>query len=302
MTRALFITTETADCGNHIAAWDAVASSPAKRITFDHAALNNAWTFADEARIENPDVIFYIGAFQGRGNPNLGDFRNLRKVAPLVHLCSDSGDEPWHPVLKHYYRGSCFDLQVGIDGPLEAPVDLAVVTPVDFRAWEGPELDRDIRCGFSGGFAGRGDRWMIIGTLAATKHVTVRLRAHDYPEHVRFMRRCKMTINVSNTGSGVFHHLKGRAVEAGWAKSALIELTESPASHWFPKGSFIPYGGVTDAFKIIENASDEQIDDTAAMLHEFVRRRCHPAVIYGEILDRIKVKNDLVYPVARPAA
>ena len=135
--RALFITTKTVDCGNHVAAWDAVSDEPAVRVTFNHMGICNAWQLVEAAASVQPDVIFYIGPHRAPGIPRVSELRQLRGIAPLINFCSDAGDRPWHSVLSGYAEAECFDLQVGIDGCPNAPVDLVVLTPVDFRAFEG---------------------------------------------------------------------------------------------------------------------------------------------------------------------
>lgn len=286
MTKALFITTQTNEVENHIAAWDAINDTAAVRVTFDHMGLRNDWPPVEAAINASPDVIFYVGACGGRGTPVPSTLRRLRDIAPTVNICSDAADRPWHQLLRAYERDECFDLQVAIDGPSDAPVDLFTLTPVDPALFK--QAERDIDVGFSGSLGG--DRTTTLADAINDGLIIHRKRTnvYGYGEHTRFMSRCKATINTSFTGSGQAHHIKGRVVEAGWAGCALLETMESPAHRLFPKGAIISY---SDVGHVIKGLSKSQVDDSAAILGEYTRENLHPAMIYGEILDRINVAH-----------
>ena len=162
--KALFLTTKTGDCRNHVMAWES-AFCPAEQVTFNHEGIRNDQVIIDAVRAAKPDVIFYIGAMKGLGNPRAETFQELRRIAPTINFCSDSADRPWHPVLATYARMRCFDLQVGIDGPSDAPVDLSTLTPVDTRSFD-IEVDKDIRFGFSGSVGNWNGRSEIVKSLS----------------------------------------------------------------------------------------------------------------------------------------
>ena len=129
--RAFFLTTLTNEVKNHILAWESVFGQ-ASHCSFNVRGINNDWLIIDQAKELAPGIIFYIGACGfGGGTPKYATLRELRKIAPIVNLCSDAADHPWHPVLRRCRAEECFDLQVALDGATEAPVDLAVLTPVD---------------------------------------------------------------------------------------------------------------------------------------------------------------------------
>ena len=295
--RALFVTTLTSDCGNHVRAWES-AFGPAEHFTFNPRGINNDWQIVETAERLRPDVIFYIGADKGPGNPRRSAFTALRAVAPSVLICSDSGDTPWHPILAGYRTRQCFDLMVGIDGAKNAPVDLATLTPVDHRPYENG-CARYIRCGFSGTIGRWNARSEIVRPLVWVSGLMVRdrLEGGSYDDHAQFLKRCRMVLNISHTGSGLSHHVKGRVVEAGFAGAALLEHKGSPIADWFPAECYLSYRDTKEASEIIAGADDPAVGRSALALSEHVRAHYTAAQIYGRILEQIKVV-DRPKPVA----
>ncbi len=284
--KALFITTQTNDTHNHIDAWDSASEIPAKRIQFNYqygigtdAYLRNKAKAAGEI-----DVIFYIGAWEGVGLPKFETFRELRKIAPLISIISDAADRPWHKPIKEYREEECFDLQVGIDGDPESPVDLVTLTPVDARIFDSVKgVEKDIRCGMSGNVGGkRSEVLSIVGSRCL-----IRLRGDDYLDHVRFLKRCRMVLNVAYTGSGERLHVKGRVTETGYTGAALLEPTLSPIKHWFPAASYLAYRNNEHLIELIETVSDERIASCAELFSKIVREKYSAGAIYGGMLARV---------------
>ena len=294
--KALFYTTKTSDCGNHVRAWNSVFPT-AHHARYDHRGICNDWQFIEEVEKVKPDVVFYIGANDAPGNPKVGTLQAVRKLAPMVNLCSDAGDRPWHKVLEGYTRKGCFDLQVSIDGAKDAPLDFATLTPVDTRPFELP-LTKTIRCGFSGSVGRHNSRSEIILALQWFGGLTARdrIKPDTYEDHVDFMKRCRMILNISKTGSDLAHHIKGRVLEAAWAKCALLESEGSTIGQWFPPDCYITYRDPKEAAEIIATLPDSEIDRMAGRLHEEVKKRFRPEMIYGDILARVDIA------IARPAA
>ncbi len=282
--KALFITTDTVDVDNHVRAWNSFAGEPAVHMTFKLHSVSNNWQFTQAAETLRPEIILYIGACKAPGNPRPHAFRALRRFAPVINLCSDAADRPWHPVLADYRARDCFDLQVALDGARQSPVDLAVLTPVDPLpfAWRG---ERDIRCGFSGSVGCRDSRSEAVQAL----DLTIRHREPQggYEDHGRFMTRCQMVLNTSWTGTGRAHHIKGRVMEAGWAGCALLEDADSPIGDWFPKDCYLTWRGPKEAAALIAETTDAEIEHVAGRMAEEVRARFTPKMIYGEMLERV---------------
>ncbi len=284
--KALFLTTKTADCENHVRAWNSFSDIPAAHITFDPQGIRNSWFLLEAARELQPDVIFYIGAHKAPGNPKAKDLAEIKRVAPFINLCSDAVDKPWHPVLQGYANRECFDLQVAIDGAKNSPAGLATLTPVDPRPFD-RSATKDIRCGFSGTVGRWNARSEIVLALKWFGGLTVRERGGAYEEHTRFMSRCKMILNISRSGTGHADHIKGRVMEAGFAGCCLLESGGSPIGEWFPDDCYFMYDSPIEASKLIAGLTDGQIAHAAGRLNEEVRGRFPPSAIYGEILSHV---------------
>ena len=332
--RALFVTSRTSDVDSLVRAWDCWQPGKSTRVMFSHMGEPRDEEILAVARKMSPDIIFYIGANEGSGIPTVKTFLALQKLAPLINLCCDAGDPPWHKPLKYYKAVGCFDLHVTLDGCRNAPVDLVTVTPVDPRPYA-RSMPRTVHCGFSGGVSSKerkifrvsfpnrkvpkvvkarpinalpswsplykrsgltveGDpepntvRDEAIWDLESTKGViTVRRRgeAAPYSEHAKFMLSCQVTINMSSSGSGVVHQIKGRVLEAGWAGCALLESVGSPIADWLPENSYFLYDDVSHVKRLLKTLTTEQIEESAAVLSQYVRANYHPRQIYGEILD-----------------
>lgn len=281
--RALFITTEP-DPQVLVSAWDSW-NDKSVHMTFDWMNQSNDQKIIDAAKSGRFDVIFYVGAAGGIGLPSFETFRQLRSTAKVIHLCWDSTDYPWHELLEEYKTNECFDLQVGIDGPINAPVDFATLTPIDPALFESSSVTKDIRCGFSGGFRDNSARGRL---LKAVDGLTLRKRSSaDYIGYTYFMRRCRMVMNICNTGTDKGNHIKMRVMESAFSKAALLELRSSPIEYWFPKESFFYYSNPKEASDIIKNASDTDIESRSQMLHRIATEKYTPRLIYGSILDRL---------------
>jgi hypothetical protein len=287
--KALFVTHDGDDTEGAISAWGYCNTDPHKRVTFcitgspkDAEILQSAKDFA-------PDVIFYASGCAGSGLPSTDTLRALRNYAKTIHLCGDSTDQPWHPALLDYKRKECFDLQVGIDGPIEAPVDMATISLMSPRHYNGtPTPTRDIICGWSGQYGPNTIREGLITALERNKLLTVRMRdAGPYSEYAAFLRRCEMVFNVSLTGSAERLQVKGRVSETALAGAALLEMEGSPVDRWFPRESVFFYTDLIDAARIIKEASQAEIADKAALFHQTIREKYNPRDVYGEMLARV---------------
>ena len=286
--KALFVTTDTDDMETLIGAWQPWNAAPARRVSFAIRKNPVDPAILGAAREYVPDVIFYVGGNAGPGLPSHDTFKALRGVAKTVHLCWDASDYPWHETLFGYAVDECFDLQVAIDGALDAPVDMATLCPIDPRAFDEANGPRDIRCGFSGQAFPEQPRWDVIGPLLEKSLVTVRQRsAEPYPAYAGFLRRCEIVFNSSICGSGTRHQVKMRVIETALAGAALLETEGSPTERWFPREAMFHYRDAAEAERIIATASRNEVEDRAARLAEEVRADHRPEDIYRSILARV---------------
>ena len=284
--KALFYSTATNECVNHVAAWP----GESVHVTFNHIGIKNDWMLIEAIQEHKPEVVFYIGAVSGSGNPKPETFKEARKYTKLINICSDAEDRPWHGTLEYYKKYECFDLQVAIDGALNAPVDHSTLTPVNPQLFSGYRK-KYIRCGFSGTVGRWNRRSEIVNSLEWFGGLTVRKRSEydGYMEHIDFMKSCQMILNISYTGSGNSHHIKGRVIEAGLAGCALLEHKDSPFAEWFPKDAAIFYSHPKEIAKIIADMDNEEIQKSANLLNKTVVERYNPKTIYGEILKYVDI-------------
>lgn len=285
--RALFYTTNTNECENHVRAWENTDYGEISHVKYDHLRIRNDWQLLEAAQNFKPDVIFYIGANEGQGVPRADTLREARKIAPMINLCSDAADIPWHKTLEYYKKHECFDLQVSIDGAKQAPVDYATLTPVDHSMFK--KAKKDIRCGFSGTVGRYNKRSEIVNSLEWFGGLTVRKRDKEkgYTSHIRFMERCQLFLNISFTGTGMAHHIKGRVIETGLAGCVLLEHKDSPIQEWFSEGCYISYTHPKEIKEIIEDIDDKTIESVSAKLSAEVRTLYTPQKIYGGMLHEI---------------
>ena len=192
-------------------------------------------------------------------------------------------------MLLDYKQKECFDLQVGIDGPIEAPVDMATISLMSPRHYDcGLVPERDIHCGWSGQYGPNTIREGLITALERNKLIAVRMRdAGSYNAYAVFLRRCEMVFNVGLTGSAERLQVKGRVSETALAGAALLEMEGSPVDRWFPRECIFFYEDVIDAARIIRETSQSEIADKAALYHETMRKKYDPKDVYGEMLARV---------------
>lgn len=332
--KALFVTSSTSDVDSLVSAWDCWQPDKSVRVKFRHMGESQDNEILETARAMSPDIIFYIGANEGTGIPTVETFFALQALAPLVNLCCDAGDWPWHEPLKRYKEEGCFNLQVTLDGNREAPVDLVTVTPVDPAPYA-QFIQRTIRCGFSGGVApkersvyktsfarhppsqltkkrpanalpawspshkkrmnvpsvGRAIRDQVIWNTGDVITVRRRTAMAPYSEHVAFLLSCQIIVNISASGTGDAHQIKGRVLETGWAGCALLESEGSPIAEWLPEGSYFLYHDTDHVKSLIDNLTDDEISRSANLLSQYVREHYHPRQIYGEILKYVGHPN-----------
>ncbi len=289
--KVLFLTTPSNDCENHVRAFRSFHQ--AEHVVMKCRGIRIDWKTVQKVRDIAPDVVFYISANQGPYALKIKTLKEIRTVAMTVNLCSDAADRPWHGALQAYKNNGCFDLQVSFDGGRHYALDLSTLTPVDPTLYE-KSYKRDIKCGFSGSVGSITKRSEIIRALEWFGGLTLRERFNEggYEDHVSFLRRCKMILNMSWTGTDQGHHIKGRVLEAGWAGCALLESYGSPIGDWFPKDCYFMWKDAKDVAEIIHDADDKEIQKCASRLSEEVKKRFTPKMIYGEILNRIGLNVD----------
>lgn len=249
------------------------------RIGFIHTGTNNVYAVIDSAHTipeftnlsllkvdhrttkkQNPDIvawalrekletIFFIGSAH-TPDPQFATYTHIREnICPIYHICFDGGDKPWWPLLEQYIKHKCFTKQINIDGVKETPCDLTALCPLDPSNYN-PKAKKTIRLGFAGHMKSQ-TRQKLINALVKSKHLVLRTRdAIDisYNEYCAFLSSCYGVLNMSYTGSGKAHHVKGRVLETMFAGAVVLEMEQAPTHQYFIPGvDYLPHNGTYES-------------------------------------------------------
>ncbi len=251
-----------------------------------------------------PDFVVYIGSVWGK-IPSIAALAHITNhIAPMIHLCSDAADPPWHNLLRDYNNAGAFTLQVAIDGSHKWPHSerhMTALTPVDpllFPSVLKPHRERAVACGYAGnqGSGPASQRTIILCEILKHRLLDLRIRSslpYTYEAFCEYLATLRMSLNIAYTGTEATTHVKGRVLEAGLAGACLLETKGSPASYWFRPGlDYLEYGSAEEAIGIIRRLTQEP-EATQAM-GESLRRRVldqhSPSQFWQRIFDRIGLK------------
>lgn len=291
--KVLFLVTHTPNCEPFWRSLEAIGHHVTV-VQYDDRPYARHGEIIDEALRLRPDFIVYVGAYEpshGRPVLQISTLSALNTVAPLALLCGDASDDPWWPVLTEYCLAGCFTVIVNMDGgasPIEAmPNGLTLLTPLDPRPFNPlPWNDRTIRLGTVGG---AGHRDAPIRDLQARGLLTYHPGpvGRSYADYAALMCNTKVTLNFGRTGTGRYLQVKGRAVEAGFAGAALLELRGSPLANWFAPGfEYLEYESVEDVARLMATTTDEQFAELATRFHSRMVAKHHPEVFWDTVLRK----------------
>lgn len=287
--KAVFATTQTNDVDKLVGAWDCWSPEPSVRIIHDLYRPVDWDAQIRDIRAQNPDVIFYIGACSAAGCPRVHHLQEISKIAPFINMVCDGGDPPWHAPMEEYKRCHCFARQVNIDGNKVHPGDMTTLTPIDLRPFGGPEVERDIRLGWAGNIHS-GHRVQLVEHMKGSCGLQSRPRDEaPYADYVNYLRRCKVVLNSSISGTPPNRHVKGRILEAAFAGAAVLEMAASPTHEWFPESAgILYYHNAEHATGIMQNIDDAEIAQRAEALRDYALAHYHPKMIYADMMAGIE--------------
>jgi hypothetical protein len=234
---------------------------------YDLPGLSDEMLYS-QVKAEAPDLIVYIGSRWGQQPSAVALAQINAKVAPMVHICSDAADIPWHDALRIYSQASSFSLQVAIDGSHKWPGSaqgLTLLTPVDPKAFGDPlpHEQRNIICGYAGNpGAGTGKRTQMLSDLLERKvidqlHIRSNL-PHTNEMYNRFLGLCRMSVSIAHTGTEAAMHVKGRILESALAGALVLETKGSPTSYWFRPGlDYLEYESADEAADIVRRLTND---------------------------------------------
>lgn len=262
MRKVLFLSTSSNETLKYGESLECLGGFEVAWLRYDEPGVTDEGLYR-VAKEQRPEFIVYIGSRWGP-QPSIYALTQLNNaVAPSIHLCSDAADPPWWDLLNEYHNAGAFALQVAIDGnpawPLATkPRNLTALTPINPAYFGAPPLheNRAWACGYAGNAGSEGGmRRAILTDLAFNNALRMRLRGNapdGYQECCDFIKQCRMTLNVSFSGTETVHQVKGRVVEAGLAGSCLLEIFNGPAAHWFTPGvDYLTYSSAEEARALI---------------------------------------------------
>lgn len=297
--RALFLVTGTNEVLKYTETLRALGWEIAL-LQYDDPGLSDETLYA-QVRDEKPDLLVYIGARWGK-MPGIATLSTMSsRIAPMVHICSDAGDTPWHDLLREYHSAGSFTLQVAIDGSHKWPlagVAMTALTPVDPALFGEPmsHAKRTIICGYAGN-PGSGNGSRRTGMLSALlqRQVIDQLHIRSNLPHTngmynRFLGMCRMSVNIAWTGTEQQTHVKGRVLESALAGACLLETKGAPTSYWFRPGlDYLEYESPDHAAEIIRGLRDhpEATEAMAFSLRRRVMEEHSPKLFWERIFLRI---------------
>lgn len=296
--KVVFLSTESGETHKYA---ESLQSCMPCELTWMHYADPNATENGLYAKVKEtaPDLIVYIGSRWGP-QPSIATLARITdKVAPMVHLCSDAADLPWHDLLRDYDRAGAFSLQVAIDGNPRWPGaehGLTLLTPIAASHFppSKPHAERRIHCSYAGNKGSEGgQRRRILTELMFENLLNVRVREEgpdSYDGYCRHLADSRMTLDVPLSGTEQAMQVKGRVIEAGLAGACLLELGGSPIITWFrPSIDYLEYATIEDAKAIIRRMARDPAATQA--IGESLRARVleehSPRIFWGRILERI---------------
>lgn len=139
-------------------------------------------------------------------------------------------------------------------------------------------------------------RRAILIDMLATDLIDLHARndlPHTYRIFCRFLERCRLSLNISFSGTESAKQVKGRVIESAMAGCCLLEVAGSPTSDWFTPGEdYLEYASTSEARDIIkrlENDPDES-QRIAENLRSKVIERHSLEAFWSQIIERVGMK------------
>lgn len=245
------------------------------------------------------DIVVFVGAhpdFHRRPvlRPEL--LRELNKRAPVVAMFDDAACEVFEPVIANYIKEGAATLYVAVDGSdsviTNDPRGLVTLVPIDPGGFHPVPWEQRVQrkvAGFLGGL-GEGERGQTVNYLRGRSLVEwTPGPVGGYERMAGMMCQYKLTFNHPMTGSLRRWHCKGRTVEAGFAKTAILERRGSPLEKWFtPDVDYLTYATPEEAADKILTTPDDVLRRMADHYHERVHNEHHPRVVWDKIAQKVE--------------
>lgn len=297
--KAIFLSTSSGETTKYAESLTLILGAEPAVVRYDTEEATDASVYA-EVKAAAPDFIVYIGSRWGK-QPSTSTLASITgKIAPMIHLCSDAGDPPWHDLLREYDHYGAFSVQVSIDGNRVWPGaerGLTLLTPIaaeHFPAVQLPHSLRPVICGYAGNPGNpAGKRRNILQELMMRNLMTMRLRTDapgSYEEYCDFLARARLSLNIPYSGTETTMQVKGRVIESGLAGCCLLEARGAPTSDWFiPGEDYVEYSDIGTLFEQVERLKNDPVE--TQRIADNLRRRVlaehSPATFWANVLQKI---------------
>lgn len=295
--KVLFLSTHTPNCEPFWRSLEAIGYE-VQTIQYDAYPHDRHGELVREVKATNSDFIVYIGAYapsHDKPVPTPYTLCAIREIAPFILLCGDAADDPWWPVLEDYHKCGCFSAMVAIDGSFHSPIasfpeGLTLLTPLDPRFYSPlPWEQRSIKLGMIGG---QGHRGQMISELQSRGVLDYRAGpvGRSYADFANTLCQTKLTLNLAQTGTGKYLHVKGRVIESGFAGAAVLETQGSLLATWFTPGiDYLEYVSAADVVRQVQDTPDTELQNIAKRFHAKVLERHNPVTFWQKVLEKAKV-------------
>src|SRR5438445_12815720 len=100
--KVVFLITSTPNCEP---IWKSLKLVGNEVVPIIYDTSDNYYKLLCQIAQETPDVICYLGAhptYHKGTVPPVDILQHIKEIAPLIHICGDASDAPWHSLLETY--------------------------------------------------------------------------------------------------------------------------------------------------------------------------------------------------------
>lgn len=189
-------------------------------------------------RSGQPDLIVFIGAiekYHEKPVPTVDMLKRFHEIAPMVHICPDSVEGVWEPILEEYAKEGVFDAQIGIDGYKGAPAGVVpMLAPVSWPLFKPkPWAERTTDFGFVGPYTG-------TFATAILRYGSAHSNANWYKnpteeQRAEFLCDCKFVVNSAWDSTETKGHVTPLVSDVAAAGACLVESMNDATAEWFDR-------------------------------------------------------------------
>lgn len=247
--------------------------------------------------IKGFDVVFYIGAMEGRHSIAPEDLKKINEKTPVVFLHIESGNQGWDDLLKRYCDENVVKLMVALGGDEHRwphrHTDLTLLGCVDPTFYK--KVKKDIKLGACfGPHPVREEFVKALGDLVTIFPFGGRKPHHEafgnYHEYAEFMSRCEYFLHL-NIISNDIPPCSGnfKMLEAGYGKAIFLEKRGSQIARWFKPGKdYLEYDNPEEVKAIVNHGFGFDPDDHVRQsMANLIELRYSPTIFWSTVFKRL---------------